>query len=160
MLLPIDAFAFRNEFQKKVMAGNPNFHFSYTELFSTDKKDYVGYVNENTFTIRRRRQLLDFSIVYAKAIGSYQLVGDKLEIKVEVKALYLLIVLYWTAGVVALICYLFLSYDSAIMLAALLSFWYWVVLFLAVIYWLPYIMIRNSITHLKIAIQQELIALI
>lgn len=160
MQLPVDTEAFKNEFQDKVMAGNPNFHFSYSELFSSNKKDFVGYVHDNSFTIRRRRQLLDFSVVYAKAVGCYQFTDDKLEIKVEIKALYALVLMYWIVGAIGLLGYLFVSFELAVIIKELTALWYWLVLFMVCVYWFPYILMRNSITHLKIAIQQELIALI
>ncbi len=158
--LPIDATAFVQEFRKRVSHGNATNHFSMAELLSKNNKEFVGTIKDGSFSIRRRKQFFDFSNVYAKAEGNYAIVDGTLQIKIEIKALYFLILLYWAAGAAALLVFLFKEYQTATMTSEFLSSWYILPFFLIVVYILPYIFLRNSITHLKITLQRELLTLI
>lgn len=83
------------DFQDKLLKNiDSDIGFNLFEQFSSSENDYIGLVNQNNFTLRRRRQLFDFNYPFTKFTGTYEenISSTNVILKITFRSFFLILI--------------------------------------------------------------------
>ena len=148
----------KNEFTERlkshVKTGDPSPLFSGLEIFSTDKREYIGEVNYDGFKFRRRRRLFEISLNSAIAKGKFLQKSEHLLITTEVNGFHG-IMLFWFV-------FIFLFYLTFIILVVSMENFPLLSLPLILLHGIfmlgiPYLVLRRGCNRMVYNLERELV---
>ncbi|MFN8282804.1 MAG: hypothetical protein U0U67_06285 [Chitinophagales bacterium] len=96
--LEMDFNVSKEDFKNKLLKSTDTDHgLNLFEALGSSENDYVGLISENNFTLRRRRQLFDFSYGLIKFEGNYNQnnATTRLDLKICIKSILLILVSFF-----------------------------------------------------------------
>ncbi|MFT5915831.1 MAG: hypothetical protein ACI81T_002334 [Bacteroidia bacterium] len=153
MELETEQLVFLRGWEELVDFGNPTPLSNVFEAFSSSKNDFVGQIDADSFTLRRRRRLFESNMNVAVAKGNYIQNGGFLQINMEINALSpifiplfaLITVVYFVAGFFVVAS----NPESALFILPFLA------LHASLMLGIPYLFLRRSVKRMKRDLERE-----
>lgn len=153
--LNIDRYKFINNLRSVVEYGGLDYFSSISELFSSDKKEYRGKIDNNGFQIKRKKRFFDISYHHAIATGRISEFEGKIIVKVEINGFNYKFIPFL---IILLLFYSFFFYniffieDSPPLIVIL-----FIIIHAMLMFSIPYYMTKRSVKRLKYDLERELI---
>jgi hypothetical protein len=153
LTLDIPRFDLTYRLLELVEEGDPKSHMNPFEAFSTNRRSYIGRVNEYGFKVRKKRTFFHASGSSAMAVGIYQEQDDRLSVKVDLQPLHKF-TLYLLP--IVLVFYVLLISMFSASGSADTSFYLFITLHALLMMVLPIFMMRSGIRKLKKELDRDL----
>lgn len=152
--LKISKSDFINKLTSITDKGNTDFFSDALDIFSANKKEYIGQIDYNSFKIKRRKKFFDTKMNLAVATGTINQHNDQLLIDIEISGFNQFFILYYVLITIFYVLFIFAigSEDNGIPVFV----FPFILLHALLMYSIPYFIMRRSVKNLKYELEREL----
>ncbi|WP_430413145.1 hypothetical protein [Kordia sp.] len=151
--LAVDKSVFIRNFKENIDEGSIGTFSSAFEAFSSSKNRYKGNITQNTFELRRRRELFDRTSYLARVKGTFRQQNDQVVIDTEINGFSNFLIPSYVLITVFYLFFIFMIMTNVESIGFPVLF----ILFHAVLmYAIPYFIIRKRVKNTAIDLEKEL----
>ncbi len=153
--LEITKLEFVNRLSASVDQAELGFFSDTFDIFTSSKNMYKGNVNQSGFEIKKRRRFFDRQFGFAKAIGRYSQKNELLIIDTEISGWNNFMFFFYGVALLFYIFFIGMIIFSDIDNQAGFVVFPFILFHAAIMFYLPYRMMKSSVKKIKYDIERE-----
>jgi len=151
--LPIEKAEFSKVLRQNIDEGDIGLFSGMFEAFSSSKNKYKGTISNNAFEIRKRRVLFQRNQILARVKGTFRQKNDHLVVDLTINGFSNMMIPFYVFAILFYVIFIStISFNSG----AFGVFYIFIIIHGMLMFGLPYILMRKSVTHTADDIEKEL----